>query len=429
MKKRTVRYLVLGVLVAAAAVVVLNFTFRRDKLSTALPVRVHRVSTGTLEDRVSGNGSFKARRTVNVVAQVSGQVAAVRAREGDEVAMGQPLLELRQDDYRLNVDKASSALEATRRSVSQSLVSLRAQYRSASAALAEAQRAFEKNQELYAGKAISEESFRRSQDAYRNAQVAEQSAREQLNLRCGRPLSSEPLLGSEADHEIVDAAPEVVQAQLTLRSAEDSLGKCRITAPAPGTVTMITPSEGDFVAAGTPLARVESLRDIEAEVQIDEVDIGKLKLGQKAEISSDSIIGEVLEGEVTSIAPTVTSLGSTRVSLVRIRIAPVAFPLKAGASCTARIATSIKRDVLLIPLTAFLSEEGASFSYRLQGLEAGEASEQKVYRLQRVEIQTGLSNVSSIEVLSGLEEGDLVVVGNLKLLREGIYVTVKEEPA
>jgi hypothetical protein len=163
------------------------------------------------------------------------------------------------------------------------------------------------------------------------------------------------------------------------------------------------------------------------------VDIGKIRDGQAAEITSDSLIGTVLRGGVESISPTITTLGSTRVSLVRVRLerpaggaspAPV---LRSGASCTARITTSTKENALLIPLASFATEEKTSFVYLLTPTGKKNRAGADVYQLGRREITTGSSDVNSVEVTSGLADGDRIAAGNLKLLREGILVTLKAD--
>jgi hypothetical protein len=159
---------------------------------------------------------------------------------------------------------------------------------------------------------------------------------------------------------------------------------------------------GDFLPAMTPVLRLESIDDMLAEIQIDEVDIGKLHVGQAAEVASDSIIGRTLQARVQSIAPTVTALGSSRVSLVDLAIAPTDAPLKSGASCSARITASIQADSLLIPLASFFSEEGLSFVYVLVPGGQKNSKGAEVFKLEKREIKTGASNVSFIEVVSGL---------------------------
>jgi len=277
MKKRSFLIVLILILALAAVVVVLNFTLRGSRYETAVPVRTHTVTRGRLEDRVSGNGSFKPRTSVTVSSQVSGEVETIRVAENDVVARGDELITLKDDDYTLALQKVRASLDSARRGVSQSLVTLRAQYRGARSALAQARSADDKNRELLASKAISEEAAQRSADGYEAAKVSFESAREQLNLRSGFPLDAEPALDSSRDSAIIEASPEVEQALLSVRSAEDTLKRCTITAFSEGTVTLVRPSVGDFVAPSAPLVKIETLDEMLAEIQIDEVDIGKIR--------------------------------------------------------------------------------------------------------------------------------------------------------
>ncbi len=429
MKRRTFLYVIIAILILIVVVVVLNFTLRGNRYDTAISIRTYTVGKGKLEDRVSGNGTFKPETAVTVTAQVSGEVESVRTAEGNVVAKGALLMTLRDDDYRLTAQRARAALDSARSGIRQSLITLRAQYRSAAAVLTDAQRTFANNKDLYAAKSISEDAYQRSQDALSNAQSSFQSVKEQLNLRCGLPLDSDPPLTSENDSRIVEGTPEVEQARVALQSAEDSVRKCSITAPIAGTVTDVRPSVGDLVAPSAPLARLETLSHMLAEIQIDEVDIGKIRVGQPAEITSDSLIGQTIKGTVDSIAPTITSLGSTRVSLVNVRLAAVSggAAIRSGASCTAKISTNIKQDVLLVPLTGFVTEENTSYVYALSPTGKTNASGLAVYLLTRKKIETGVSDVNYVEAVSGLAEGDIIATGSLNLLRDGIMVTVRKE--
>jgi len=431
MKRRSVLYVIGAILVLAAAVVILNISLRGSRYDTAIPVRAYVVARGKLEDRVSGNGTFVPKTTATVVAQVSGEVQAILVKENDRVAAGTVLLTLRDDDYRLTVQKMQASLDSSRRGVRQSLVTLRAQYRGAVAALTDARRTLDKNKELFAAKSISEEVYQRSSDAVDTANVNLQSAREQLDLRCGLPLEAEPPLDSAKDEQIVETSPEVEQALLSLRSAQDSLARCVVTAPAAGIVTKIQPSTGDVVAPNSPLVRVEDLANMLAEIQVDEVDIGKIHVGQSAEITSDSLIGTTLRGTVDTIAPTITSLGSTRVSLVDVRIDRTGLAadatLRSGASCTGRITTSIKQDALLIPLASFVTEENVTSVFALVPSGRKNSGGVDIYQLVKKEITTGASDVNAVEVTEGLSEGSRIAAGNLKLLRDGILVTLRQD--
>jgi HlyD family secretion protein len=433
MKRKRVFLVIGAILVLVVAVVILNLTLRSSKYDTAIPVRGFVVARGKLEDRVSGNGTFTPRSTVTVVARVAGEVKSIPVAENDHVEQGTVLLTLRDDDYALAVQKMKASLDSTRRSIQQSLVTLRAQYRSAVSTLSDAQRTFDKNKELFAARSISEETYQHSADALDAAKVSGQSAREQLDLRCALPLDADPPLDSSKDAEVIEGSPEVEQARLSLRSAENDVTRCTIVSPAAGTVTKVQPSVGDMVNPNSPLVRVEDLGDMLAEIQVDEVDIGKIHVGQPGEITSDSLIGLTLHGVVETIAPTITSLGSTRVSVVDLRIDTSAIPnrrnvtLRSGASCTARITTSIKQDALLIPLAGFITEENVTSVFLLTPAGRKSPAGQDIYLVSRRDVTLGVSDVNNVEAATGLAAGDTIVAGNLKLIRDGILVTLRQD--
>jgi HlyD family secretion protein len=433
MKRRSVLFIIGGILVLVVAVVIVNFTLKGSKFETAIPVRGFLVARGTLEDRVSGNGTFTPKSTVTVVAQVSGAVSSVRVEEGDPVRQGGVLLTLRDDDYRLALQKTKASVDSTRRTIRQSLVTLRAQYRGAVSTLTDSERTFGKNKELFAARSISEEAYQKSADALESAQVNWQSVREQLDLRCGLPVTASPPTDGSGDDRIVEQSPEMEEALLSVRSAQDNVTRCTVTAPAAGVVTKVNPSVGDMVALNAPLVRIEDLGDMLAEIQVDEVDIGKIHLGQPAEVTSDSLIGVTLKGTVETIAPTVTTLGSTRVSLVDVRISRASLraagdvTMRSGASCTGRITTSIKKDTLLIPLSSFTTEENVTSVFRLTPTGKKNQAGAEVFQLSKKQVTIGSSDVNSVEVTAGLAEGDRIVAGNLKMMRDGILVTLRKD--
>ncbi len=432
MKPRAFRVILIVVGAAAIAAVALTLINRANKAGQALPIETYTVQSGSLVEQITGTGTFKPQVEATITARVTGQIVSIPAQEGDRVSPGQILLQIDPSDYRLAVEQAQSALETTRRNVRQSLVTLRASYRSAVTGFDQAKRAYEKNKELFAGKAISGDELKMSEDSFTSASVNLQSAREQLNLRLARPLASEPILDPSGDNAIIEASPEVVQARLSLKTALNNLDKCTVRSPVEGTVTAVTPSLGDIVALNSPLVKVEDLSKMLAEVQIDEVDIGKLGTGNVAEVTSDSLIGHTLNGRVVSVAPTISTVGSTRVSTVKVSIDPAGLQLRSGASCSVKVTTQTKENVLNIPITGFISRGGGERVYVLKPLDATSQGRDrpgapKIYRLEEHTITTGISTINSIEVKSGLVEGEIIANGTLNQLRVGMLVTPKEK--
>lgn len=455
-KHRVLKAAIVVLLIGTAAVSVLALTYRNNRRNRALLVGTYTVVPKAMEETVSGTGTFVPEISSTVYARVSGIASRVEVKAGDLVEAGAPLVELEREDFVRAVQQAESTYASAGRQVLQSLATLRAGYRNALTAHQQAERTYQRNLELFRIAALAEEALEQSRDALESAAVNLESAREQLNLRLGIAPGADPAAAGLTDNQVVDSAPEVIQAAVALETARANLARTRITAPHAGTVTQITPSAGDFVAPNSPVAKVERLDRMLARIQIDEVDIGKISVGQSAEITSDSILGRTLEGTVTEISPVVSQVGSTRVSAVEIMIEAEDDRLKSGASCTARITTRTRDDAIAIPLSAFITLDNIPYVYVLvpddtengTGLGAGgsdvkadggsgarngagtskdepAAGEERLYTLERRRIETGIGTIDLVEVTSGLSEGDVIVQSGLEVLRGGMRVTAR----
>ena len=301
--------------------------------------------------------------------------------------------------------------------------------------------------------------LKQSKDAFLTAELNLKSAKERLNLTMGLPLGGEPVLDDADDDRIIAEFPEIIQAELAVKTAQKNLNNCTVTAPISGTVTRILLEEGRIAGPNTPLVVIEALDDMIAEIQIDEVDIGKIKRSNLAEVTSDSLLGKTLRGTVESISPVIQRVGNTRMTEVKVAIRPEGNQLKSGASCTVRISTTTKEAALIIPLTAYTAEDDKIYVFVLERKEedpgtlpAAEGSSEEVsaglsadssgadataaglvaaaaplYELTRREIEIGIITVNQVEVTSGLSEGELLAIGNQSLYREGLEGELGEE--
>jgi len=191
-------------------------------------------------------------------------------------------------------------------------------------------------------------------------------------------------------------------AELNLESAELSLDKAVIVAPFDGVVADITINEGKEITAAALAAPAITLVDT-SEIQmrgfVDEIDVAMVRVGQAANITLDALSDEVLEGRVAFVSPT----GTARVGVVSYDTTitlegPVA-NLKDGMTAIAEVVIERRDDVLAIPNRAI---RGTSANPKVIVLVDGQEEER--------EITLGLSDGINTEVLSGLEEGDKVVV-------------------
>ena len=162
---------------------------------------------------------------------------------------------------------------------------------------------------------------------------------------------------------IVAADAGVLQARLAAQQAAYDLEQAILAAPLAGTLTALEATLGNHLAPGAAVATVATLDDILADVQIDEVDIGKLQVGQEVVLTTDSVRDVELAGRIALIPPAMTDHRvAVEVEVDRSGL-PAGAVLRAGASCRARIEAELKRDVTVVPFAALLERPGGSVAF------------------------------------------------------------------
>jgi RND family efflux transporter MFP subunit len=166
-------------------------------------------------------------------------------------------------------------------------------------------------------------------------------------------------------------------------------------------VARVDVDEGDSVSATTTIAYFVDLTSLELEVEVDEIDIPSVKLGQRAIISIDALPGVELEGEVTFIPP--MSREEPGLVLYDVKIGfdvPQGFELRGGMSATADIVIDERSSVLLVPDQAIkLNSQGNTIVLVL----VNEVTQER-------EVVAGISDGSHTEILGGLAEGEVIVI-------------------
>ncbi len=428
MKTGRVRRIIIAVILIAVAAVVTVSLLGKSGNGEALVFDYYRVKTDVMEEKISGTGTFVPRNSATILAKVSGTLKTLYSDEGDRVRAGAILLEIDSEDYEQSRESARIALESARRAARQNLLSLRANYQGAALSYGQAQRNYDNNKALFDADGISEEVLKQSLDVFLSAELNLKSARDRLNLTMGLPLSAEPILDDTTDDAIIADFPEIIQAELAIDTTQRNLDNCTVRAPISGTVTQVLLDEGRIAGPNTPLIVIEALDDMIAEIQIDEVDIGKIQKSNIAEVTSDSLLGETLRGTVESISPVIQRVGNTRMTEVKVAIKPEGNQLKSGASCTVRISTTTKETALVIPLTAYTSEDDLIYVYVLEQKPGNpETVTSPGYILKKREIEIGIITVNQVEVILGLTEGELLAIGNQSLYREDLEGGLGEE--
>lgn len=291
--------------------------------------------------KVSGNIETT---TVGAGFKIPGQVLRRMVDEGESVKKGQVIASLETADLELDVANAKIQLLAAQVIASQLANGSRPQDVSAAQAAARSAEADKQNaaaeyrrmRELFANSAVSAQERDRSLTAYRMASARADQAGQQLSLVVEGPRRE----------EIELAAAKVEQAQKQLELAKTRLAYAQITAPIDGFVLSKNIEAGEYVSPGTPVVTIGELNQVWLKAYIAETDLGRVKLGQKVSVTTDTYPNKTYRGSIGFIAseaeftPKNIQTAEERVKLVyriKIMIDNPAHELKPGMPADAAI--------------------------------------------------------------------------------------------
>jgi len=210
----------------------------------------------------------------------------------------------------------------------------------------------------------------------------------------------------------IGAAPE--QQLETVRLAFEST---ELRAPFDGTITSVLAREGETVLLGSPILTISNLNTLQVETEIDETDIGKVKVGQPVKVSIDAYPNQTFTGKVKEIALETKDILKERgvTYIVKISLEPENVELRLGMTADIEIKVEERRGVLAIPVgSIFTDGNGGKWVFLL-----------KDSKIEKREILTGLENDEYAEIVQGVSEGETVVMGSLEKLREGMKVRIQ----
>src|SRR5713226_9635585 len=222
--------------------------------------------------------------------------------------------------------------------------------------------------------------------------------------------------------EVEDARTQETNAEASVRQAEAALALARlqvsrteVRSPLTGTVVKRSLSVGEQVdgTAAQPVLEVANLAQTELFANVPEIYLGKIHVGQTLPISSDAFPGKTLTGRVVAVSSAVDP--TTNVGLIRIRIANSEGLLRLGMFLSAQIPIETHPNALSVPPQAiYRDQEGQPHVYRVVGTSAA-----------AIPVQLGLTTSDRVELLSGVREGETVILTGGYGLGDKAKVTVK----
>ena len=427
MSKRNIYILAAVFVIVIASLVVLGKKGVFGNKDDAKEIEVAKIVPMTIVETVSGTGKIQPEIEVKIAPEVSGEIILLNVKEGQVVKKGDLLVKINPDLYTSSYNRSLSNLSGSKAGLTQSEASLK-----------EAKSNYERNKILYEKGVISKSDWDKSIASYEVAKAAKQNA-----------------------------YYTVQSASASVNEAKDNLGRTTIYSPADGTISVLNVELGERVLgtqqmAGTELLRVANLNNMEVEVDVNENDIVKIKVGDLANVEVDAYLKKQFKGVVTSISNSASStLTADQVTnfKVKVRIVkesyedllvgkPVTYsPFRPGMTATVDIITKTKKNVLAVPISAVVvksdttavsivdkkisdtkdeKEQAPKSDKKLECifLKVGEKAKIKI-------VKTGIQDDTNIEIISGVKNGDEVIIGPYttvsKELNSGDKVTTKSE--
>jgi len=211
-----------------------------------------------------------------------------------------------------------------------------------------------------------------------------------------------------------DASNALKLQQASVELAQAKLDKTRVIAPFDGVIGLRAVSVGEFVTPGQNIAPLEAVSMLKVDFRLPERNVSDVKVGQLLEVNVDAMPESAFEGVVYAISPLVEAGG--RSVLVRARVDNAAGKLRPGMFARVQLITS-ESMALVVPESALSPSGQSQFVYRIV---EGAA--------ERVLVQLGERRGGLVEIVAGLQAGDLVVFSGLQRMRPNVAVTVRGEP-
>ncbi len=395
-KRKVVRWvlLVIVLVVAVSAIVVVRASMKPNTAIDASKLKA--VEKDSIAKSVVATGKIEPLAKVEVKSKASGIVKKIFVNYGDRVRQGQVLVELDKVELAARVREAKAALQA------------------AQAALQSAQATNSRNGVDAESPDLPflKSSMERAQTLYKEGLVSKSVVEEterQYQLTLNKQRSALGNVGvSRADIE--RARAQVAQSQAGLDRAEEDLRNSTIFSPMDGIVLSRDVEVGDAVSSilvvGSQAKLVMTLGDtssVYVKGKVDESDIGRVFLNQAARIVVESFKDKKFEGKVTLISPLGVEKDNVTTFEVRVSIQNPGGELKANMTTNAEIILEEKKDVLVIPESAVIYDKDRKASVEIPDPAAPGGK-------KKIPVTIGLSNGVKAEIVSGLREGDKIVL-------------------
>lgn len=397
------------IIIAATAIAILGITGIKllsggkdmvPVVDTVTPTRK------TIQNRLTVTGPISGTDSVDVVSNLHAEILEIPVKEGDKVTKGQPLAVLDDSDVKKEADIAKNDYDLAVTTCAEKDKEARNGYAKAIQDLNTAQANYDRTKALFDGGSVPKVDLETAENGLHDAERECDS----YTIKNGSAVADDSY------------RLQIEKAKFDYEKAVEQLDNTILKAPIDGTVVRVNTKVGRFadkMENDAPLFVIENLDNLELEIKVSEYTIGKVAVGQEAEISADILNGETVHGEVISISPTGEEKGggsSERVIPTKIRVTDQDTNLIAGITARASIVLEESENALTVPVSAVMEKDGTNY---VQEISDGTVS--------WVPVDIGVEGDVEMEIIpvegSSLDENSVLIAEPGEQYTDGMAVT------
>jgi len=395
-KKRRKRIIIISVVVVVVLLFVGALTAFTRGGTKIDPSKLAKVEKGDLAKSVVATGKVTPITKVEIKSKASGIVKKLFVEYGDTVKQGQLLAQLDKAEIQAQVEQSQAALQSAEANLASSQADYeRSKVDAEGPDVPLLKRQYDRSVEMAKDGVVSESALDDADRNYKMALNKQNVAKAQMTVLKAK---------------IAQSQADVVHNQANLKQLDEQLSYTDIVSPIDGIVLSRDVEIGDAVSSilvlGSSATLVMTLGDtseVYVKGKVDESDIGKVYLGQPARIKVESFKDKTFNGKVTKISPMGVEKDNVTTFEVRVSINNPGGELKAEMTANAEIILEEHKNVLQIPEGAIIYDKDKKASVEIPDPKAKEGK-------KKLAVNIGISNGAKTEVLSGLKEGDQVVL-------------------
>jgi multidrug efflux pump subunit AcrA (membrane-fusion protein) len=363
-------------------------------------VQSYRLERQDMLRRIALSGQTVPLAQVDISTKYGGRINSVYAELGDTVEPGQILLIQDTEDTSLTLQQDQAALQQATADTTAAQSQFGADLQKALIEYATAKMNYNRYVILNNEGAISQKEL----DTMYQALIVAQSALDNLQSQ------------NVGDTPAVIAAKQAAQAKAgyTVDSLTRQLDDMTLRAPRHGVITYRNAEAGSMAPANTKVLTITDTSGIYIDCSLSEADVAAIQTGMPVSVSIESLASDY-DGTITYVSPSMDSTAKTYV--IRITLSNPDSSLRGGMFAQSSVQVLQRPNTLFVPKDAILEQNGSSQVYLIH----------KDNTIELRTVKTGLRNDDNVEILDGLQEGDVIATTNLARLKDGSAVTIEKE--